>query len=306
MRSAPSISAALCTHNGCARLGAALESLLGQTLGVGGYEVLVVLNACTDDSEPIALDAARRNGATVRVVREPRLGLSHARNRALAEARAAVVAFLDDDAVAEPDWLAALLRVYRQQPDAGCVGGRIHLRWESPPPRWWVGRLDEVFGWFDYPQPRMRMHHPRYPYGGNISFLRAAALQVGGFNPELGRMGRRLVAGEEGELCYKLERAGFAVYYDRGPLVHHCVRPDRLRRRFILRRAVMHGRSQRIIERHHRMPDSGMPRVGGLLKDAVRSALRGELGLPKLKWLTYRFGYRYERMRERLRPEAHT
>lgn len=297
MRESPSISVAVCTHNGAARLADCLASLRDQRCDAP-FEVLVILNACSDESADIAKRFA------FRIVSESQLGLSHARNRALAEARAPVVAFIDDDAVAEPDWLAALLAVWDAEPDAGCVGGRIHLKWEAPKPDWWTNRLDEVFGYFDYPQSRMQMHHPRYPYGGNISYRRDAALAVGGFNPALGRIGRKLVAGEEGELCYKLERAGRKIFYDRGPLVHHAARPDRASPLFILRRAIMHGRSQRIIETHHRMTATGVPQWGELVKAMFGSALRGRLDLVELKWLTYRFGYRFQQLVERLRSET--
>jgi glycosyltransferase involved in cell wall biosynthesis len=300
MNAAPAITAAVCTHNGAARLPAVLDSLLGQQTGEAAFEVLVVTNACTDDSPRIARHYAARAGDRLRIVAEPRLGLSNARNRALAEAAAPIVAFTDDDATAEADWLASLLAVYAAEPAAVCVGGRIHLKWERPKPAWWTDRLDEVFGWFDYPQARMAMHHPRYPYGGNISFRRQAALAVGGFNPSLGRVGRRLVAGEEGELCYKLERAGGTILYDRGPLVHHSVRPDRLTRRFILRRALMHGRSQAVCEAHHRMADAHMPRTAALVADLLGSCARRRCDLPKLKWLAYRFGYRFQRLCHRL------
>ncbi len=294
MSHTPVISVAVCTHNGAARLADCLASLRDQRCDAP-VEVLVILNACTDDSSEIA------DRFAFRAITEPRLGLSHARNRALAEARAPVVAFIDDDAVAEPDWLAALLRVWDAEHDAACIGGRIHLKWEAPKPDWWTDRLDEVFGYFDYPQSRMQMHHPRYPYGGNISYRRDAALAVGGFNPALGRIGRKLVAGEEGELCYKLERAGHKIFYDRGPLVHHAARPDRVSPVFILRRAIMHGRSQRIIETHHRMAATVMPTWGNLIGDLLTGALRGRLDLPRLKWLTYRFGYRFEQLRQRFR-----
>src|SRR5262249_23214368 len=71
--------------------------------------------------------------ATVRAMHEPRLGLSLARNRGLGEARGPIVAYLDDDAVPRPGWLAALLAPYRD-PHVVAVGGRIVLRFPGPPP----------------------------------------------------------------------------------------------------------------------------------------------------------------------------
>ena len=110
----------ICTHNRATVVRAAIERALGEARQAGG-EVLVVDNASTDDT-PALLAALAHDAPDLRVVQEERLGLSAARNRGLSEAHGDVVAYLDDDAVPRPGWLAALLAPYAN-PGVGCVGG---------------------------------------------------------------------------------------------------------------------------------------------------------------------------------------
>src|SRR5262249_57858235 len=117
----------VCTHNRADSLPATLASLRGLDATPEGFEVIVVDNASTDGT-PAVVAAARREWPgppdTLRLVHEPRLGLNHARNRGIAEARGAVVAFLDDDAVVVPGSLGELTRAYRSDPALWCAGGR--------------------------------------------------------------------------------------------------------------------------------------------------------------------------------------
>ncbi|MGB5916428.1 MAG: glycosyltransferase family A protein, partial [Phormidesmis sp.] len=99
----PLISAIICTHNREQYLGAAIDSLLAQTLDC--YEIIVVDNASTDATAAIAksrVDSAANNAANtkVRYIYEPTLGLSVARNRGAKEAQGEILAYLDDDAEA--------------------------------------------------------------------------------------------------------------------------------------------------------------------------------------------------------------
>jgi glycosyltransferase involved in cell wall biosynthesis len=171
----------ICTHNRATVVRTAIERALAEARPLRG-EVLVVDNASTDET-PTLLAALARDAPGLRVVQEERLGLSAARNRGLSEARGDVVAYLDDDAVPRPGWLAALLAPYGA-PEVGCVGGRIVLRFPFPPPAWLTPALHASFSAFDLgPAPkRLRYRHDDYPYGASISF-RARRGRRGGSRP---------------------------------------------------------------------------------------------------------------------------
>jgi len=238
-----SASVVICTHNRAAELARAVEGALPEARGCSA-EVLVVDNASTDETPARLAELAREGAPTLRVVCEPRLGLSAARNRGLVEARGDVVAFLDDDAVPRPGWLRALLAPYNAR-NVACVGGCIRLHFLAPPPPWLPPALHHALGAFDPggAARELRYGHENYPYGGNISFRGTDARARGGFSTHIGLRGRRQLQHEETDLCYRLEQAGGAIHYTPAAVVDHWVLPDRLRPEWFLARHWQGGQS---------------------------------------------------------------
>src|SRR5437867_1570833 len=132
----PLVSVIVCTYNRAALLASCLESLVAQTLAAERYEIIVVDNGSTDRTQAVACDFAQCYG-TVKVVLEPRLGVSHARNTGIRHAQADYLAFIDDDARALPDWVERILAAFAEtDPPPFVVGGQIMPLYEHPPPTW--------------------------------------------------------------------------------------------------------------------------------------------------------------------------
>jgi GT2 family glycosyltransferase len=245
--SVPSVTAVVCTHDRVALVGRAVDAAVAEARTVGG-DILAVDNASTDGTSTLLADLARRHAPLLRVAHEPRLGLSVARNLALAEARGEVVAFLDDDAVPRPGWLAALLAPYTD-PRVACVGGRIRLDFPEPPPAWLAPELHAAFSAFDLGDEPRRLRWGRdvYPYGANISFRTAAARAAGGFCTSLGVAGRVELLHEEIDLCCRLERDGGEIAYAPDAVVDHRVLAERVSPARILRRYGLGGRSAALL-----------------------------------------------------------
>ena len=241
-------SVIICTHNRAAIVGRAIQQALVQARACNA-ELLVVDNASTDETPAALASLARRAEPTLRVVCEPELGLSAARNRGLVEARGEVAAFLDDDAVPRAGWLAALLAPFAARRVA-CTGGRIVIRFPDEPLSWFRPELSAALGEFDLGNESRRLHYGRagdyYPYGGNIGFRIADAQTVGGFSPLVGLRGRQLLAHEETDLCYRVEEAGGEIHYAPGAVVDHWVLPERLTPQWFLKRHREGGRSAAI------------------------------------------------------------
>jgi glycosyltransferase involved in cell wall biosynthesis len=240
------VTVAICTHDRAAVVGRAVEAALVEARA-GNAEVLVVDNASTDDTPSVLADLGRQADPALRVVTEPRLGLSAARNRALATARGEMVAFLDDDAVPRPGWLAALIAPFAA-PGVACVGGRIRLRFESSPPAWLVPELYGALSAYDLgDQPRQICYgRDNYPYGGNVSFRTSAARAAGGFSTQVGLRGTEQLQHEETDLCYRLEGAGGEIRYAPDAVVDHWITPERLTPAWLLARHASGGRSAAI------------------------------------------------------------
>lgn len=287
------VSAIVCTHNRSELLGRTLQGLAEQDFPSSDYEIIVVDNLSVDKTRDVALEFIVRykEKMKIRYVVEEKIGLSHARNRGIEESCGEIIAFIDDDARAEKKWLSALRKVYEDKRDAMCVGGKVILEWSSPRPSWWSSEMDPHLSAVDYGDALKRLSYPEYPYGTNISFTRSAVKGAGMFNPELGRIGKKLLAGEEIDLCLNIEKMGGVIYYCPDMVVYHLAQPERINKRVIHRRAYWHGRSCALVEMRH----FGARRVFNSSRYMIRKASLSLVGLPgdaqPLSSLYYSLGY---------------
>jgi GT2 family glycosyltransferase len=220
---APTFTAAICSKDRWDWVDRLLTSL-EQARREADFEVLVVENAPSDDR---MREVCARRG-WVRYVREPRVGLDFARNRAIREATGDVVAFLDDDVVVDPMWIRGLRRAWSENPDAGCVTGLVlpmALDTEAQ-------ILFERTGGFrrgcypvrHAPTKRGDPLHPcgagKFGAGANMSLRRSLVLRLGGFDEALDT-GRPLPGGGDLDIFYRVLRSGAMLVYEPQMAVFH-------------------------------------------------------------------------------------
>ena len=171
-------------------------------------------------------------------------GLSGARNTGVGLATAEIVAFLDDDAQATPEWLERLTAFY-DDPDVLAVGGRVEPVWEEGRPPYFAKELDWIVGCTHRGLPRVASE-VRNVIGANMSFRRDILLQVGGFNTALGRRGTLPLGCEETEICIRstIGSPGSRVVYQPEALVHHFVPAARGTLKYMLARSWSEGISK--------------------------------------------------------------
>jgi glycosyltransferase involved in cell wall biosynthesis len=239
------MTAIICTAGERRSLQGALQSLVAQRSSPDLELEIVVVDNSQDASgfvKRVTEAAGECSPVPVRCVREPRAGIAFARNTGIEAATGEVVAFLDDDAVADSAWASELAKAYRET-DAVVVGGRINLIWEVTRPAWLGDDLSPFLGLLDHGPDRMRCRYPRYPFGGNISFRRAVVRGEAGFATDLGSGGAATFLMDEMELCRRIENRGGPIIYAPEAKVGHIVSASRATRGFFLRRAAMRGRA---------------------------------------------------------------
>ncbi len=239
----------VCTRNRSRALADSCAAVLAQS-STFPWELLVVDNGSTDDTLAVAREVAGREPERVRVVVEPTLGLSAARNCGVRLARGEWIAFLDDDAIPGEGWLRAYDDLFGS---AGplAAGGPVEADLSGARPAW----LDDLYlgylsAW-DRGPLRHELHYSDHPRGANMAFRREAFALVGEFDPRLGRRGRSLRSCEEIELCLRLERSGAAVIYEPAARVRHRIQLDRLSEPWMLGRFGAQGFSEAIVDYKH-------------------------------------------------------
>jgi GT2 family glycosyltransferase len=237
---APDVSVVICAYSNerWAQLGRAVESVWAQTTPPA--EVVVAI-----DHNPALAERARTafSGAIVVENDGPR-GLSGARNAGVAASRGSVVAFLDDDAVAAPDWLERLGASY-DGPEVLGVGGMIEADFTDGRPAAFPREFDWVVG-CTHPYVPDTVGPVRNMIGANMSLRRDVFDAVGGFTSGIGRVGRLPLGCEETELCIRARRRspGGQFLFDPAARVAHSVPPARADWSYFRRRCFAEGLSK--------------------------------------------------------------
>lgn len=221
----------------------AIESVRAQT--VHPRELIVAV----DHNEPLAARLRSMYPDIVVVPNGEQRGLSGARNSGVAAAHGAIIAFLDDDAVAVPDWLVHLHAAYADS-QVLSVGGMIVPAWPHARPAWFPAEFDWVVGCTYTGMPTTRSA-VRNLIGANISFRREVFAGVGGFRNGIGRIGKRPLGCEETELCIRTrQRWPQAVFlYEPRAKVYHRVASRRTTWGYFRARCYAEGLSKAMLTR---------------------------------------------------------
>jgi len=234
------ISVLICTFNRCDSLGNTLDSLLNQECDSAfGYEVIVIDNNSQDRTKEVVENYIAKFGKKLRYIFEPAQGLSIARNRGIKEANGDIVAFTDDDVIADSKWLLNIARCFREY-KCDALGGRILPLFPPNAPRWIKKNTDILNGPLvcnDRGEADLICdgNNDSMPFvGANIAFDKRCFDKHGLFKTDLGvGAASKGLMGEETEYFSRLQKAGQKLYYCGKALVWHRAERSRMSYRYI-------------------------------------------------------------------------
>jgi GT2 family glycosyltransferase len=241
------VSVVICayTTERWARLRAAVNSVLQQSPPPDELLVVIDHNRALEDR---AREHLEPRGVKVVASLGPQ-GLSGARNTGTGFAQGEVVVFLDDDAAAEPGWLAHLVKHYADPVVLG-VGGQVVPHWEHGVPAWFPPEFAWVVG-CSYTGLPTSTAEVRNPIGASMSFRRTVLERVGGFSSTLGRVGTCPLGCEETDLSIRARQAfpGGAILHEPKAVVHHHVPAARAEVGYFRSRCWSEGMSKAEVRR---------------------------------------------------------
>lgn len=248
MSDALQISVVICTYNRGGFIKEAMDSLYEQSLSRENFEVIIVNNNSTDNTQQVCEDFIRLHRDTqFYYFNEPSQGSSFARNTGALHARAPLLCFMDDDAVADNDYLEKIVRFFEVHPDAGGLGGRIIPRYIPAEPAWMSHYVSSLVGQFHYSEDVCLFSAGKYPLESNMIVRKKDFDTINGFNTALpGVKGTLRIGGEGKDFFFRLKAIGRQIYYDPSIRVQHVVETDKLNNEYMYRVASGIGRGERV------------------------------------------------------------
>jgi glycosyltransferase involved in cell wall biosynthesis len=243
----PFVSVIVATRNRAALLRQTLDAICGQRWPAERMEIIVADNGSTDDTRQVVESAGQRaDVAALRYLYVAEPGKSNAVNAALQCARGELLAFTDDDVLAEPWWIESLVGAFAET-NCDFVTGRILPWWETAPP-WWLSRpLYGALSVLDNGETRLAIGAGSgsdvMALGGNTAVRSHVIARLGGLRTDLGSLQGTLRTGEDHEFFLRMVHAGCRGTYEPTAVVRHWVPRQRLTPTYFWRWLYQNGRA---------------------------------------------------------------
>jgi glycosyltransferase involved in cell wall biosynthesis len=234
---------AICTWNRAPLLSRVLERLTHMRPPSGSWEVLVVNNGSTDDTDHVLAVFTER--LPLRRAFEPRPGLSYARNTAVRHATGDYVVWTDDDVLVDVNWLSAYWRAVEQHPEAAVFGGPVRPCFEGTPPAWLSAAWQEIAAAFaarDLGDQPFELCDGKLPFGANF-VVRAREQRQFLYDPTLGRNRAGGVLGEETSVIRQILSSGGSGWWVPDARVEHWIPKERQSIRYLRHYYAFQGKT---------------------------------------------------------------
>lgn len=245
----PFFSVVVCSYNREKYIADAIKSLLNQTLAAELYEILIIDNNSKDRTAEIALDYVKRFSGSHQIYyfKETNQGLCFARNRGILEAKGKFIVYMDDDGIADPDFLEVQYNFLVDFDHVIGLGGKIIPRYVDGKPKWIDNILEGLVSKVDHGDKVFQYSGKKYPVGCNMTYRKDILVQIGMFDTEVGQIGDNVVRGDETELYNRIKKLNRPVYYLPKSRVEHVIEQNRLTPEHIKKMSQGVGIGRRIL-----------------------------------------------------------
>ena len=239
------ITLCICTYNRCESLQVTLDSLLlCADEFIDGDEVLVVDNNSSDATEQTVEGASEL--LPIKYHFEAKQGLSAARNKALSEACADVIIFIDDDVTLSKGFFNSYRHAFSYYSDVHFFGGKINVDWGGVSPYWYTSKnlpmINGLIVYYDLGASDKEItHNSLLPYGANFALKTELVNKVGEFNEDLGVNGSQLGRGEETEYFRRALDNSFSGMYISEAVAEHRFDAQRVTISYLYRYGLQKG-----------------------------------------------------------------
>ncbi|HQY19740.1 MAG TPA: glycosyltransferase family 2 protein [Ignavibacteria bacterium] len=212
------ISVIVTTFNRAKIIPMCLDSLVVQNYEKSDFEIIIVNNNSSDNTEEVIEDYIERYPEiNLKYYFVPRPGQVYARQIGILAASNEILTFTDDDGILVKDWLKEIANVFSMSDEVVGVAGKIKIKWDEDPPEW-IFDYERQLGKLDYGKD-IKFEVGLYMNAGNLSIKRDVLFEVGGFNPEM--VGEWLMGDGETGLWKKLFKKKYLIGWAPDAVMYH-------------------------------------------------------------------------------------
>lgn len=229
-------SVIITTFNRANSIHMCLDSLISQDYPKENFEIIIVNNNSTDNTEEVVEDyISRYPEVNIRYFFVPRPGQVYARQIGILASKNEILSFTDDDGILVKNWLSEIANVFEKNENATGVAGKIEIKWDKTPPEW-IYDYEEQLGKLNYGD-EIKYETGLYMNAGNLSIKKKVLIEVGGFNPEM--VGDWLLGDGETGLWLRLKKNNCLIGWAPKALMYHLQYADKnatvkdIKRRFM-------------------------------------------------------------------------
>ena len=242
------LSVIICTYNRDKYIYNLLKSVAENDLDISLYEVVLVNNNSTDNTES---ECKRFETDFPEVSFQYHLecnqGLSYARNRGIVEAKGNIVVYVDDDATINTEYLTTYYQFFNANTNVYAAGGPILPVYETEEPKWMSHYTRQLItGKLYIGNKTKEFPKGAFPGGGNAAYRKSVFDKVGLFNVDLGRKGTSLIGAEEKDLFDKMTAQGIKFFYLPKAILYHIIPAFKLTEEHFDRLTYSIGKSEKI------------------------------------------------------------